>query len=238
MKSIARILGVSLVALLTLGVATGAAAQGAVTNAIIIDTNGDLPGFLALFKRSQAIAQRLGTPAPRLLQATLAGEQTNQTVITIEHANLVALAQALTKQQADAEWQKLIADAQSKGIVSTSNVVWNEITPAGGPAPMAGKVLQWVVLGGDAATVVDTVTKARAINERLGTGGSSRLFQAGLAGEQTGTRGVAVEYASLEAWAKGATLQAADAEWQKLIADAQAKGLTPTSNQLFNDITP
>ncbi len=86
MKSIVWILGVSLAAFLTLGVTSQASAQGAVINSIAIDTNGDLPGFLELFKRTQAIAKRLGNPAPRVFQATLAGEQTNDVVISIHAA--------------------------------------------------------------------------------------------------------------------------------------------------------
>ena len=146
MKPIVWILGVSLAAFLTLGVVGQESAQAAVINSVAIDTNGDLPGFLELFKRSQAIAKRLGNPAPRVFQATLAGAQTNDIVISTEHASLVALAQAQAKTQADAEWQKLIEDAGNKGISATSNSVANEITPDGAPEAARGNLIQYVGL--------------------------------------------------------------------------------------------
>lgn len=240
MKPIVWILGVSLAAFLTFGVTSQASAQGAVINAIAIDTNGDLPGFLELFKRSQAIAKRLGNPAPRVFQATLAGEQTNDVVISIEHANLVALAQALTKTQADAEWQKLIEDAGNKGINATSNSAWTEITPDGTPEAARGSVMQFVGLdpNGDLAAFLDIVKRARTINERLGTGGTARVWQASLAGDETNSIGIAIEFQSLEAFAQATTKQQGDAEWQKLVEEVQKLEITATTNQLWTEITP
>ncbi len=221
MKPIVRILGVSLAAILTLGVVSQESAQAAVINTVAIDTSGDLPGFLELFKRSQAIAKRLGNPAPRVLLATLAGAQTNDIVISTEHASLVALAQAQAKTQADAEWQKLIEDAGNKGISATSNSVWTEITPDGAPKAARGSVVQFVGIDTNGATpaFLDIVKRARPITERLGTGGTARVWQATLAGDQTNSVGIGIEFESLEALGQSQAKQHADAVWQKLFEE-------------------
>jgi hypothetical protein len=239
MKPIVWILGASLAAVLTLGVPSHASAQDAVINSVSIDTNGDMPGFLELFKRSQAIAKRLGNPAPRLLQGMLAGEQTNNVVINTEHKSLAALAQSLGKTQADAEWQKLIADAGSKGISATSNSVWAEISPEGA-GTARGSVVQFVGVdtNGETQALLDIVKRARAINARLSTGGTARVWQATLAGDQTNSIGIGIEFQNLEAFAQATTKQQGDADWQKLVAEVQTKGIATTSNSLWTEITP
>ena len=129
MRSITSILGMCLAALLVVGVATEASAQGAIINSVGIDTNGDLQGFLDLYKRAQNINKRLANPAGRVWQATLAGQQTNSVIIITEHPNLVAMAHGQSKQQPDSEWQKLVQDVQARGFSLTSNGLWQEITP-------------------------------------------------------------------------------------------------------------
>ena len=240
MKPIVWVLGVSLAAFLTVGVASQALAQGAVINSVAIDTNGDLPGFLELFKRSQAIAKRLGNPVARVMQGTLAGAQTNNVVINTEYTSLAAMAASLAKRNADAKWQKLIEDAGSKGIVATSNSVWTEITPDGAPMAAQGSVVQFVGIetNGETPAFLDIVKRARAINQRLGTSGTARVWQATLAGDQTNSVGLGIEFQSLEAFAQARAKQLADAEWQTLVAEVQKKGITATSNSLYADITP
>ncbi len=240
MKPIVWVLGVSLAAFLTVGVASQASAQGAVINSVAIETNGDLPGFLELFKRSKAIAKRLGNPVARVMQGTFAGAQTNNVVINTEYTSLAAMAASLAKRNADAKWQKLIEDAGSKGIVATSNSVWTEITPDGAPAVAQGSVVQFVGIetNGETPAFLDIVKRARAINQRLGTGGTARVWQATLAGDQTNSVGLGIEFQSLEAFAQARAKQRADAEWQTLVAEVQKKGITATSNSLYADITP
>ena len=240
MKPIVWVLGVSLAAFLTVGVASQASAQGAVINSVAIETNGDLPGFLELFKRSNAIAERLGNPVARVMQGTLAGAQTNNVVINTEYTSLAAMAASLAKRNADAKWQKLIEDAGSKGIVATSNSVWTEITPDGAPKVAQGSVVQFVGIetNGETPAFLDIVKRARAINQRLGTSGTARVWQATLAGDQTNSVGLGIEFQSLEAFAQARAKQLADAEWQTLVAEVQKKGITATSNSLYADITP
>jgi hypothetical protein len=95
-----------------------------------VDTNGETQALLDIVKRARAINARLSTGGTaRVWQATLAGDQTNSIGIGIEFQNLEAFAQATTKQQGDADWQKLVAEVQTKGIATTSNSLWTEITP-------------------------------------------------------------------------------------------------------------
>lgn len=106
-------------------------AQGpTVINVLTINDNGDLPGLLDIVKRVRAVNQRLGNKGiSRVWQATLAGEGTNAIFVAIEHPSLVSMAQDNAKLQADAEWQKIVAEFEKKGLGVLSNSVSVEITP-------------------------------------------------------------------------------------------------------------
>ena len=91
---------------------------------------------------------------------------------------------------------------------------------------------------GDLPGVLDIVKRARAINERLGTPGMTRVWQATLAGDEANSVVIGVEYPSLEALAQAQAKQVGDSEWQKLIEDVQAKGISVTSNSVWQEITP
>jgi hypothetical protein len=65
-----------------------------------------------------------------------------------------------------------------------------------------------------------------------------RVFRATVAGPNSGTLFVSVEYPNMEAWAKGSAKMAADPAWQKLIKDLEATGRVLTSNSLLQDVTP
>ena len=106
-------------------------AQGpTVINVLTINDNGDLPGLLDIVKRVRAVNQRLGNKGTsRVWQATLAGEGTNAIFVAIEHPSLVSMAQDNAKLQADAEWQKIVAEFEKKGLRVLSNSVSVEITP-------------------------------------------------------------------------------------------------------------
>ena len=91
---------------------------------------GQLDAYLARQPQARAIQERLGLPAPRIFQATLAGPNVGTLSIVIDHPSLVAFAANNAKQQADAEWQSWIGDLNKAGIrqlVSNSIVV--EVTP-------------------------------------------------------------------------------------------------------------
>ncbi len=65
---------------------------------------------------------------------------------------------------------------------------------------------------GDLEFFLGIVKRARAINERLGTRGKSRVWQATLAGEGAGAVYVAIEHPSLVTMAQGLAKLQADAE--------------------------
>jgi hypothetical protein len=65
-----------------------------------------------------------------------------------------------------------------------------------------------------------------------------RVFRATVAGPNSGTIFVSVEYPNAEAWAKGGPKMAADADWQKVIKKLEATGRVLTSNSLLQDVTP
>ena len=126
-------------ALLTLlatvvGVPAVSAAQAegpAVRQVILIEVQpGQLDAYLQRQPQAAAIQKRLGVPAARIFQATLAGPNTGTLSIVIDHPSLAAFAANNAKQQADAEWQSWIDELNKAGIrqlVSNSLVV--EVTP-------------------------------------------------------------------------------------------------------------
>ena len=81
------------------------------------------------------------------------------------------------------------------------------------------------------------VKQLQAITKRLGTPGTTRVWEATLAGDGTGTVAVGVEYPSLAAYAESTTKVSADAEWQKLIAGLDDMR-TVVSRSLYRERTP
>ncbi len=91
---------------------------------------GQLDAYLARQPQARAIQERLGLPAPRIFQATLAGPNVGTLSIVIDHPSLVAFAANNAKQQADAEWQSWIGDLNKAGIRQlVSNILVVEVTP-------------------------------------------------------------------------------------------------------------
>ena len=95
-----------------------------------VDVNGSLPAFLDFVKEIRALNQKLGNKGEmRVLQTTIAGDQTNSVFVMVSHANMVALAQAGQRLQSSADFQKLIAANAALGIAAVSNSVAVDITP-------------------------------------------------------------------------------------------------------------
>ncbi len=92
-----------------------------------------------------------------------------------------------------------------------------------------------VVKTDDAAAYVSEVEKGRALLKRLGTSGVIRVWRARFAGDNTGSVVVAIEYASLAAFAKDDATVSANAEFQTWI-----KGLdklrTVVSDSIFEEL--
>jgi hypothetical protein len=92
--------------------------------------------------------------------------------------------------------------------------------------------------GGDTAKFLEFVKRARAINEQYGSTGTTRVFQATLAGPNTGNMAVAVEFPSMTSMAESQAKIGPSPEWQKFVADFQAAGMSVISNSVSVEITP
>ncbi len=81
------------------------------------------------------------------------------------------------------------------------------------------------------------VKQLQGITKRLGTPGTTRVWEATLAGDGTGTVVVGVEYPSLAAYAESTTKVQADAEWKTLMAGLDDLR-TVVSRSLYRERTP
>ena len=101
-----------------------------ITQAVVINTNGQTDLLLSHAKKNEAIFKRLGIEARRrYLQATLAGESTGSVAVVIEYPNLAAMAAAQAKLQNDKEWQAYVDSIIGAGLTVESNAIWADITP-------------------------------------------------------------------------------------------------------------
>jgi NIPSNAP len=81
------------------------------------------------------------------------------------------------------------------------------------------------------------VKQLQAIIKRLGTPGTTRVWEATLAGDDSGTVVVGVEYPSLAAYAESTSKVSADPEWQKMMAGLDDMR-TVVSRSLYRERTP
>ena len=89
---------------------------------------------------------------------------------------------------------------------------------------------------GDPASVLGIVKRAGDINEKYGSRGVRRVWQATLAGAGTGQMFIAIEYPSLVAYAEDTSKVNASPEWRQLIQDAQKAGLRITDASLSVEV--
>jgi hypothetical protein len=104
-------------------------------------------------------------------------------------------------------------------------------------APKVINVLN-IDTNGDQDAFLALIKRVEAIRERLGVPGTSRVWQATLAGEGTGSTFVAVEYPNLVAMAQSISKMGADEGWQQLVDDFQKAGMSVNSNSTSVEITP
>jgi len=81
------------------------------------------------------------------------------------------------------------------------------------------------------------VKQLQAIIKRLGAPGTTRVWEATIAGDNSGTVVVGVEYPSLVAYAESTTKVSADAEWQKMMVGMEDMR-TVVSRSLYRERTP
>ncbi len=110
------------------------------------------------------------------------------------------------------------------------------VSLAADPPPISQAVV--IDTNGKTDLLLSHAKKNEAIFKRLGIEARRRYLQATLAGEDSGSVAVVIEYANLGAMAAaGAKLQD-DKEWQAYIDKITAAGLSVQSNAIWADITP
>ena len=96
-----------------------------------------------------------------------------------------------------------------------------------------------VKLKGDRDAYLQKVKAITTLSEKLQTGGKMRLWQATLAGSDTRLIYAVIEYANMEAMAKGVTKMQDSDEWKKLVKDVDQSGVRDVvSSQLIEEVTP
>ncbi len=109
-----------------------------------------------------------------------------------------------------------------------------------GSALAADPITQVVTIDTNGKT--DALLAHKASNEkifkRLGIDAKRRYMQASLAGPNTGSVAVVIEYPSLSAMAAAQEKLHADAEWRKYIDEITKAGLTVQSNSIWVEMQP
>ena len=104
-------------------------------------------------------------------------------------------------------------------------------------APAVVQVVQ-IDTGGSIAKFLELSAQVDAINEKYGGTGERRILQSTLAGPNTGSVFVVIEYPNLVSMAESVSRSSASPEWAKFVADFQAAGMRVLSNSVSVDITP
>ncbi len=116
-----------LVLLVGLSVAATAGAEGPTALQVVsVDVKAkNQAKYLEKLANAQAIFARLGLPAFRVWQSTLAGPNTGGLAIAIEYADMASFAAGQSKLQADAEWQKWLENLRNwdKSTVTSSSML-------------------------------------------------------------------------------------------------------------------
>lgn len=96
-----------------------------------------------------------------------------------------------------------------------------------------------VKVKGDQEAYLQKVKQLNAISKRVESGGTIRVWRAMVAGADSGLIFVGIEYANLEAYAKGTVKTRGDAEYQKLLKALDEGGTREVvAASLLEEITP
>jgi hypothetical protein len=88
---------------------------GGVASVLAVTLDGDPKSYLDVLAKFGPISKRLGTPIPRVWQATFAGTETRTIFVVLEYASLAALGEFTEKTEADAEWGSFVKAAEATG---------------------------------------------------------------------------------------------------------------------------
>ena len=103
--------------------------------------------------------------------------------------------------------------------------------------PAVVQVVQ-VDIAGNLARFMELMGQVDAINEKYGSTGERRILQSTLAGPNTGTVFIVIEFPNFVSMAESVSKINASPEFAQLGAEAQAAGLRIVSNSVSVDITP
>jgi hypothetical protein len=207
--------------------------------AVTVKVNpGKLDQYRQELKKIRAIQTRLGSKGTmRVWNVTAGGADAGQVLVGLEYPDAASWAADSGKMQADAEWQKVQAGLAGIRTV-VSNSIWRDISPTPSTAS-AGATM--VITGveikpGKLEDYRKAVASAGPISERLKSGGRSRIWQADLAGTESGDVVVGIEYADAAAYVSAQEKLAADSEWQKVRASLDDLR-TVSGRWLYQEIT-
>jgi hypothetical protein len=215
-RSIHFLLGLAL----CLAGALPAAADDTLLSVVAVRVNpGQLQTYAARVGQLEGIMERLGVDATiAIWQATAAGEATGTVFVALQYPSLAAYAEGTAKSQGDAEFTKLIGGLDDVRTVASSSLYRN-VHGGGGNDP--GELLQTVtvkVAPGHLDEYLAKIQQLQAISERVGGGGTMRVWQATAAGPDTGNLIVGIIHENLVSYANSTTKIQADPEWQQLVA--------------------
>ncbi len=201
-----------------IGVPGASSAEPVIQAVTVKVTPGKLDQYRQELKKIRAIQTRLGSKGTmRVWNVTAGGADAGTVLVGLEYPDAASWAADSGKMQADAEWQKVQAGLAGIRTV-VSNAVWRDISPTPSTAS-AGPTM--VITGvaikpGKLEEYRKAVASAGPITERLKAGGRTRLWQADLAGANSGDVVVGIEYADVASYVSAQEKLAADSEWQKV----------------------
>jgi hypothetical protein len=204
-----------------LSIGVGAYAQAVLQNVTVKVNPGQLDAYIAKVRELQGVMDRVGGGGKvTVWQATAAGTNAGNTLVSVAYPSLTAYAETTTKVTADPEWQKILTGLPA--MRTTLSTILVAARDGGGPpAPAApGSVLQLVLVQvnpGQLDRYVERINALKAIQTRLGSSGVMRVWQATVAGATTGTVAVGITHPSLIAYAENAGKLQGDAEAEKLL---------------------
>ncbi len=216
-----RWIAVGIGALLGLALSTGAWAQAVLQSVTVRVNPGQMSTYLEKVAALQGVMDRVGGGGQvQVWNATAAGTNTGNTLVSVAYPSLAAYADITTKTAADPEWQKIFAGLDDLRTVISNGLI--ESRDGGGMPPKveSGAVLQGVLVRvnpGQLDTYVERIGSLRGVLERVGASATIRVWQATLAGQNTGTVAVGLVHPSLAAYAENSGKLQGDAEGQKLL---------------------
>jgi hypothetical protein len=204
------------------------------------------PGMLEQYRKQVSklagVFESVGSKARvQMWDTTQGGEDTGQILVGIEFPNAAAWAEDTGKAQGTSEWQKIMEGLPAMRTV-VSSAMWKEITqnPVQSAAIGSGGALVVTAVGvmpGQLDEYRKRVGNLRGIVERLKITSSLRMWQATLAGAQTGSVVVAVEYKDLSSYVADQAKLESDPEWEKILSGLDAIR-SFNGRSLYQNITP